>query len=136
MTLKTKSVTKNHINSLFCHNDKIHKSLARIHCSIQEIPYLNPLWSKYDISKGWCDLHNKVKITKQDLRRHLTFAARRCKISCADSINSALSSFARTTISWQYHISVYQTNGAERLEGNALNFRKMKKMDGILRITI
>ena len=32
---------QNHINSLFCHNDTIHKSLAGIHCSTQEIAYKN-----------------------------------------------------------------------------------------------
>ena len=31
VTLKTRSKSPNHINSLFCHNDTIHKSLARIH---------------------------------------------------------------------------------------------------------
>ena len=39
VTLKTRSKSPNYINSLFCPNDTLHKSLARIHCSIQEISY-------------------------------------------------------------------------------------------------
>ena len=39
-------------------------SLARIHCSIQEITYKTQFWSKIDISKCWYDLENKVGVTK------------------------------------------------------------------------
>ena len=44
--------------------DTIHISLARIHCSIQEISYKTLFWTKYDSSKCWYDLEYKAKVIK------------------------------------------------------------------------
>ena len=44
VTMKTRSNHQTHINPLFCYKDT--KTLAKIHCSIQEISYKTPILVK------------------------------------------------------------------------------------------
>ena len=62
--MMTFSRSKNVFNSLLCFNDTIHKvwleSIIQFKRQKAETQFL----SKFEISKHWCDLENKVKITK------------------------------------------------------------------------
>ena len=55
---------QNLFTSLLFHNENTILSLARIHCSVQEITSRNPIWSKFDISKCWCDLELRSRAPK------------------------------------------------------------------------
>ena len=64
LLLKQGQSHKNHINSPFCHNDTIHKVKLEFVAQFKRYHTKTLVWSKYDISKCWCDLENEAKEVK------------------------------------------------------------------------
>ena len=69
MTLKIRSRSPKLINSLFYHNDTIHKVYLGSIVQFKRYCTETPFWSKFDISKCWCDL----KIRSRSLKSNSSF---------------------------------------------------------------